>query len=738
MIALLAAVPQVIRAEQNSIPCTAADFNFSLYDAIDGKIESGYNGLGSFKNGYTVTYTINNTAKQAYTVKFAYKGGSNPTTIDFTFTDQDHNEVKASKTVQVVSDWAYTEVDVDELPEGDVKMVMKFTVSGAWACNMKEMSFSAQSSEKYVELPTQSFDLTRYTENQTQQAEEQRTSTALTSFKNGGYVTYLLNNTMEKKYLVAFEAGTNRDDASVDVIITNKETGEEFSTTNVPVANTGDWSVTKLYLVELPQMAVDKYVLKLKFNSSGTNWTANLYNLQFKDAAALTLMEEGTITLGSPWSTKGQIKCATIIDSTRDGAQAVYLMKNSTAGATYNMVVEAATPNAGVSIDLTVTALDGTLLATQTYECETCTSWTDYKQLKLNIPAVPEGFCLLTIDIHKSDGQWCTNIGSITMTQEGVAVYVDLPTDNFDLTKYTENQTQQAEEQRTATKLESFKNGAYVTYLINNTEEKAYVSYFEASTDRDDAAVNITIKNLADESVLVDKDVTISNTGSWNTWKSYMNVLPTMAVGQYELKITFKSSGTNWTANLQNPRFADSAIINEVADGNTITLGSPWKTSGTIKCATIIDSDRNGAKAVYLMKNSDTETKYDFVVKAATPNSGVQLKVSALTLSGDTISTKTHDVVQGTDWNSTQDYTYELGQLPEGFFFVVLDIIKNDNAWAVNIHQATFAKNTTTAITTVNTEKAEDESMRFNLSGQRISKNYKGLVISNGKKVVVK
>ena len=36
--------------------------------------------------------------------------------------------MKASKTVQVVSDWAYTELDIPELPEGDITMQMEFTI----------------------------------------------------------------------------------------------------------------------------------------------------------------------------------------------------------------------------------------------------------------------------------------------------------------------------------------------------------------------------------------------------------------------------------------------------------------------------------------------------------------------------------------------------------------------------------------------------------------------------------
>lgn len=449
---------------ENSIPCTADEFDFSAYESIDGKTEGGYNGLGSFRNNMKVVYKLNNTAQQAYTIRFAYKGGTAGTTIKFTFEDQDYNTVEASKTVSRVDDWAYTEVDIPELGYGKITMTMTFLADGYWACNMKEMSFSAQSAEKYVELPAQSFDLLRYTDNQTEQAADQRTSTALTSFKNGKYVTYLLNNTVENSYLVAFEAGTPRDDASIDVILSNKETGEAVCSQNVAIANTGDWNTTNLYLVKLPTLAVDKYVLKLVFNSSATNWTANLYNLQFKDAAALT----------------------------------------------------------------------------------------------------------------------------------------------------------------------------------------------------------------------------------------------------------------------------------EAADGNTIKKGSPWSTSGTIKCADkVIDSDRNGAKAVYLASNSKADAVFNLVVKAATPNQGVQLKVSALTISGDTIATKTLDVAQGSDWNTTEDYIYELGTLPEGYFFVVLDIIKNDNSWAVNIHEIAFVDVTTTAIQSM--KNHDCEAVYTTLSGIRTEPAKPGLYIktAGGKSVKV-
>lgn len=401
-----------LASAQNSIPCTAEEFNFSAYTSIDGKIEGGYNGLGSFKNGYTVTYVLNNTVQQAYTIKFAYKGGHSATTVEFTFTDQDYNEVKASKTVEVVSDWAYTEVDVPELPAGDITMVMKFTIpSGVWCCNMKEMSFSAQSSEKYVELPTTAFDLQRYTENQTELAEEKRSSTTLESFKNGSYVTYLLNNTIEKKYIIAFEGGTPRDDASIDVIITNKETGEEFVSQSVNVENTGDWNITKLYLVELPQMAVDKYVLKLVFKSSGGNWTANLKNLRFVDETTLTAVADGAIiTLGSPWSTSGQIKCANIIDSSRNGAKAVFLAKNTDTETAFDLVAKAATPNEGVQLKVSALTLGGDTLSTKTLDVVQGADWNTTQDLIYELGKLPSGCFFVVLDIIKNDGSWAVNI----------------------------------------------------------------------------------------------------------------------------------------------------------------------------------------------------------------------------------------------------------------------------------------------------------------------------------------
>ena len=49
-----------------------------------------------------------------------------------------------------------------------------------------------------------------------------------------------------------------------------------------------------------------------------------------------------------------------------------------------------------------------------------------------------------------------------------------------------------------------------------------------------------------------------------------------------------------------------------------------------------------------------------------------------------------------------------------------------------------IAKGTPTAITTIKADSRRDDNAVYNLAGQRVGKDYKGVVIRGGKKYVVK
>ena len=59
------------------------------------------------------------------------------------------------------------------------------------------------------------------------------------------------------------------------------------------------------------------------------------------------------------------------------------------------------------------------------------------------------------------------------------------------------------------------------------------------------------------------------------------------------------------------------------------------------------------------------------------------------------------------------------------------------NFYSMNFYAFTFTPGTTGISSTVENQKANDGAT-YNLAGQRVDKNYKGIVISDGKKVIRK
>ena len=90
----------------------------------------------------------------------------------------------------------------------------------------------------------------------------------------------------------------------------------------------------------------------------------------------------------------------------------------------------------------------------------------------------------------------------------------------------------------------------------------------------------------------------------------------------------------------------------------------------------------------------------------------------------------------GNDWtyvtNETSLGDYNGKKMQFAFVYKSSDTIAA--TWEVKNVKVTG--NANTAIQAVNADR--QEGIRYNLSGQRVSDNYKGVVIENGKKMIVK
>ena len=93
-----------------------------------------------------------------------------------------------------------------------------------------------------------------------------------------------------------------------------------------------------------------------------------------------------------------------------------------------------------------------------------------------------------------------------------------------------------------------------------------------------------------------------------------------------------------------------------------------------------------------------------------------------------------------------EEYTYETelevpvneGQEEATNARAIVLLINKDTKEIVNAEIATVSDGTTTAIKNLSTTLSESEAVRYSVSGQRVDASYKGLVIMNGRKVVIK
>lgn len=102
--------------------------------------------------------------------------------------------------------------------------------------------------------------------------------------------------------------------------------------------------------------------------------------------------------------------------------------------------------------------------------------------------------------------------------------------------------------------------------------------------------------------------------------------------------------------------------------------------------------------------------------------------------SGNWTATMNQDFVQAFGWASGHTYTIS-------FYFLGDDGNGGRVAWdnsGYNYEVNITVKDTSTGINGISTDEADENEEIYNIAGQKVGKNYKGLVIKNGKKQIVK
>lgn len=201
--------------------------------------------------------------------------------------------------------------------------------------------------------------------------------------------------------------------------------------------------------------------------------------------------------------------------------------------------------------------------------------------------------------------------------------------------------------------------------------------------------------------------------------------------------------------NAKELKDAQLLSLKEYQDKATVTAAG-WATFVSRRA---VDFSKSSDISAYTVKYDATANQVTLSPVTAIPgNTAVVVKANVGTYElqrGDNSATVADNdlTFSWSDKKVTADYNiYVLAQQGDGCGFYA---VKNGDSVApfkgyLTITASTAAKpfyalgNTTTGISNVVKATGNEEDVRYNLAGQRVSNNYKGLVIANGHKVIIK
>lgn len=251
----------------------------------------------------------------------------------------------------------------------------------------------------------------------------------------------------------------------------------------------------------------------------------------------------------------------------------------------------------------------------------------------------------------------------------------------------------------------------------------------------------------------------ITNTNYW-PWDKTLNV----AFGFTTIPFTDAANG-DFTINLNSyPAFATASTV-----GSPLGAPSTWKytwNSGTAKAGTLIlpyeANIPDGITAftlTYTSGSSATATEINTgILPANTPvllNAETASTNYYFTSTGTVPDAAPSDLQKGamtgvysTGYVPANNYVLQNGDQGLGFYKVTADntigigayrayLTPGQNAEAPMI-SIVFNDDMTTGIGNITSAPSKDEGVAYNLAGQRVANGYKGLVIKNGKKYIIK
>lgn len=139
-----------------------------------------------------------------------------------------------------------------------------------------------------------------------------------------------------------------------------------------------------------------------------------------------------------------------------------------------------------------------------------------------------------------------------------------------------------------------------ITFVVQNETQQDYILSFQTGS-KYAATMDVTVTDEGNNAVL-NKNVAIENTGSWNLTSSHNLLLPNLPVGTYTLKLAVASTTGSYAGNWGNLAFRTTGNYDNIP--GTISLAKGSYNGPKVEGAGNVGYVQNGGTASYNLINS--------------------------------------------------------------------------------------------------------------------------------------
>lgn len=555
-------------------------------------------------------------------------------------------------------------------------------------------------------------------------------------------IEFSIKNETQQDYVLSFLTGAQNLTAQLGITMTNAE-GKSVLSSTAEVENLGSWTPSTPHAYLLSNLPAGTYTLSIKVSSTTGSYAGNYGYLSIRKASDCTAdFSKSIITGGGSYnSSKSYLestKATTVINNV------FYVSEADDYDLSFLSGAKGCSAQWGVSL----THADGTSALNTTGTTSDISNWTP-SSLHDYAVSLKAGVYMMTLKMNSiTTGKYAGNYSSLSLAkvssyQQATSIF-NLNSENNQYVSYNGVKYESKNDN-----VGYVKTNTSASYTFYNVVAGTYNLVMGLAKQKGTGTMTITIKD-ADGSNEIAKTYAIdSNTPADYTATTVADGI-SLTQGLKQMTLAFSSDGTDYLVNYKNMKFeATSVSVTLGASGYaTFSSTSALDFSGVSDLeayvATAVDNNTvtlekktEAPAGTGLLLKGASNTTYTIPAASATP-AALSCNYLVATTSTTTVSKADNgtNYIFGSKADGSEAGFYSVGSTPAtltgGKAYLSLASTSTAKHLTIGFGHTTGIGSVEREGYTINTRNT------YNLSGQRVSSCYKGIIIKNGKKIIQK